>query len=245
MTNTKIQQVFIFAAGRGERMRPLTDSIPKPLVAVCDKPMLDHILDYLQTIGSIKKIIINGYYLAEQIANHLRKRSDAKIIFSHENNKLETGGGLVFAKQHIDFHQPLLTINADTIWTNNQSSNQDSGDISRLCEAWHNHPCKIMLGLKKVQDFVGYDGNGDFELVNNSLYRIPQKMSYAFVGMQIINPQIVLEVQQQCFSLSYFYKNAIGESGLLHNIKGIELSNQYYHIGTIQNLLTAQKKFAK
>ena len=243
MTN-KLHQVFIFSAGRGERIMPITATIPKPLVKVKEKTLLDHILTNLAKLPYLQKIIINGHYLAEQISDHLQKINNPKIIFSFEPEKLETGGGLVYAKDYINFHQPLLTINADTIWRDPDNLL----DIEYLYKKWQQHHCQIMLGLKKVTDFYGYDGNsfggGDFNMLNHNLYRFSQAMDYVFVGLQIIDPKILLNIPKKCFSMSDFYKSAVGEKGLLHNIKGTELLGKYYHVGSVENLAMAQKYFS-
>lgn len=229
----KITQAFIFAAGRGERMRPITDTLPKPLVKIKNKAILDYSIEKLDQISSIKKIIVNGFYLAEQIEDHLKKLNNSKIVFSHEPEKIETGGGLVFAKDKIDLTKPLLTVNGDVIWQEN-----DSSDIEQICNAWNPDECDILLGLKKVEDYVGYEGNihggGDFEMLGDNLYRFPDMaMKYVFVGLQIINPEILKRAPAKCFSMSHFYKSAVGENGLVHRIKGIELKGKYFHIGTV------------
>jgi MurNAc alpha-1-phosphate uridylyltransferase len=235
---TKITQAFIFAAGRGERMRPLTNSIPKPLVKIKNKSIIDYTIEKLDQISAIKKIIINGFYLAEQLEAHIKRLNNPKIIFSHEVEKVETGGGLVFAKNKFDPAEPLLTINGDVLW-------QDVGaisDIENLCEAWDASACDILLGLKKTDDYFGYEGNihggGDFDLRGDRLFRFPDcAMSHVFVGLQIINPKILERaprgIDGKCFSMSHFYKSAVGEGGLVHRIKGVELAGKYFHIGTV------------
>ena len=105
---TKITQAFIFCAGRGERMRPLTDSIPKPLVKVKEKSILDYILAKLDEISSLEKIIINAFYLADEIEKHILSLNNPKIILSREEEKVETGGGLIYALDKIDIDKPLL-----------------------------------------------------------------------------------------------------------------------------------------
>ena len=115
---SSISQVFIFAAGLGSRMRPVTNATPKPLVKINDKPILDYILENLEKLPDVKKIIINGFYLSEKIENHIKNLHNPKIFFSRENEKIETGGALVFAQNEIDFDQPLLTINGDLLWQN-------------------------------------------------------------------------------------------------------------------------------
>jgi len=227
----KITQAFIFAAGRGERMRPITDLIPKPLVKIKNKAIIDYAIEKLDQISSIKKIIINGFYLADQMADHIKKLRNPKIIFSHEQEKVETGGGLVFASNQINFDKPLLTLNGDILWQDDEKS-----DIEIMIKAWNSSKCDILLGLKKVEDYIGYEVNdygGDFNLSHEKLFRFPEiKMTHAFVGMQIINPKILDNPPAKNFSMAHFYKSAIGENGLLHRINGVELKGRYFHIGT-------------
>jgi MurNAc alpha-1-phosphate uridylyltransferase len=236
-------QAFIFAAGRGERMMPLTDSTPKPLVKIKNKPILDYIIETLDQIPSIKKIIINGFHLAEKIEAHIKKLNNPKIIFSNEPKKLETGGGLVFAKDKIDFNEPLLLINGDVLW---QDKAGEISDIEALFRAWNPDECDILLGLKKRDEYFGYEGNehggGDFNLIGDALLRFPDyPMTHVFVGLQIINPKILKNPPEECFSMSHFYRAAVGEGGLVHRIKGIELNGKYFHIGTVRAIKIAEE----
>ena len=241
-----ITQAFIFAAGRGERMRPLTDTIPKPLVKIKNKAIIDYTIEKLDKIPSIKKIIINGFYLKEKLAHHIKDLNNPKIVFSSEIEKIETGGGLVFASDKIDFKQPLLTINGDILW---QEENNIS-DIKNLCNAWKSSDCDILLGLKKKEDYLGYDGNefggGDFNLDSKTgeLHRVKNSsMSHVFVGLQIINPKILENPPAKCFSMSHFYKTATLESGAVQGIKAIELSGKYFHIGTVDAVKNTEDFF--
>jgi MurNAc alpha-1-phosphate uridylyltransferase len=243
----KITQAFIFAAGRGERMRPITDSIPKPLVKVQNKPMIQHTIEKLISIPSIKKIIINGFYLANQVEEYINKLNNPKIVFSYEQEKIETGGALVFAKDKIDLNSPILTINGDVLW---RDDSNEISDIEFLCKNWNPKECDMLLGLKKTENYFGYEineyGGGDFFLASGSLLRLSGiPMPYAFVGMQIINPKIINNVGMKCFSLSHFYKAAIGEKGLLHRVKGVELRGSYYHVGNVENLQKIERIFFK
>lgn len=242
---TEISQVFIFAAGRGERMRPLTDSLPKPLVKIKNKAIIDYTIEKLDKIPAIKKIIINGFYLKEQLEKHIKNLNNPKIIFSSEIEKIETGGGLVFAGDKIDFNQPLLTINGDILW----QEKDIISDIEKLSQAWETSNCDILLGLKKKEEYLGYDGNefggGDFNFnsKNGELQRLKNSaMSHVFVGLQIINPKILKNAPGESFSMSHFYKEATLENGEVRGIKGIELSGKYFHIGTVDAIRETEDK---
>ena len=224
----KITQAFIFAAGRGERMRPITDSIPKPLVKINNKELIDYIIEKLDKIPEIEKIIINGFYLADQIESHIKKLNNRKIIFSKEVEKIETGGGLVFAQDKIDFNKPLLMFNSDVL------CQEDESDIKRICDNWDPENHDILLGLKKIEDFSGYDGKGDFDFDSGRLFKkIGKTMSHVFTGIQIINPKIIKNAPEKCFSMSYFYNAAISNTGELNRVNGIEMKNKYFHVGDV------------
>ena len=98
----KLSQVFIFCAGRGERMMPLTESTPKPLLKINNQPILGHLINKIDKISSVNKIIINAYYLADEIIKFIDSLGNPKIIISREIAKVETGGGLFYALDKID-----------------------------------------------------------------------------------------------------------------------------------------------
>src|ERR1700744_2689540 len=104
---------MILAAGRGERMRPLSLQKPKPLLEVGGRAMLDHALDKLIAAG-IKRAVVNAFYLGEQVEAHWAKRRDIEIVISKETELLDTGGGIKNALKHFD--APFLALNADLPW---------------------------------------------------------------------------------------------------------------------------------
>lgn len=240
---TKITQAFIFAAGRGSRMRPLTDTIPKPLVKINGKAIIDYIIEKLDKIESIQKIFINGFYLADQLEEHVKNLNNPKVIFSREFEKIETGGALAFAKDKINLNEPILTVNGDVLW----QEKEGESDIQNICESWNENDCEILLGLKKTEEYLGYDkdvdGGGDFILENGDIFKFPdKKMSHVFVGLQIINPKILENSpSENCFSMSHFYKAALQEGGLLNRIKAVELKGKYFHIGTVDAIKMTEK----
>lgn len=231
-----ITQAFILAAGRGERMKPLTNDIPKPLAPIKGKKMIDYIVEKVSIIPDINKIIINSYYLADILESHIKSLNNPKIIISSENEKLETGGGLVNALALIDASKPILVINGDLFWEDRCNSL-----LEAMIKNFDPSVMDILLALKLKEQFIGYEGGGDFNLnkengeltmVNNSDH------SHAYIGVQILHPRILKNIsKEKCFSISnYFFNKISKENGILSGIKGIEIKERVFHIGTIKAL---------
>src|SRR5688572_27020102 len=106
---------MVLAAGLGTRMRPYNGHIPKPLVGIGGKPLIDHVLDKLADAG-VERAVINVHYLADLIERHVSHRKAPQIILSDERGELlETGGGIVKALPLLG-DEPFFVINSDTIW---------------------------------------------------------------------------------------------------------------------------------
>lgn len=110
-------KALIFAAGLGTRLKPFTDHHPKALAVVNGKPLLQRNLEYLQTFG-IQDFVINVHHFADQILTFLKQHENfsSNIYVSHEiNEPLETGGGLVYAKEYVKGNAPFIVMNADIL----------------------------------------------------------------------------------------------------------------------------------
>src|SRR5208337_4730618 len=116
----KIRKAMVLAAGYGTRLKPLTDRMPKPLVPVAGKPMIEFALDKLRAYG-IREIIINVSHLKEQLTAYLSTINDLTIKISEEAEPLETGGGLKKALPLLG-HELFFTINSDIIWLDERES---------------------------------------------------------------------------------------------------------------------------
>ena len=110
-----MKQAMIFAAGLGTRLRPLTDTMPKALVPVGGRPLLDINIGRLQTAG-YQRFVVNVHHFAQQIIDHVAKREDAHIFISDETAALlDTGGGLKKAAPLFDDDAPILIHNVDIL----------------------------------------------------------------------------------------------------------------------------------
>jgi NDP-sugar pyrophosphorylase family protein len=225
-----INQIFIFAAGMGHRMMPLTKNIPKPLLKIENKPLLGHILDKIKFLNA--KIIINGFYLPDKIEDFIKNHQNEtinEIIFSKENEKLETGGGLKFAIESniIDMDKPLLLINGDLFWK------EDKNILLDFINQFDPDKMDILLSIIKKERYFGYEGNGDFNILPNLDKKIfnltkSDNSSFAFTGIYIINPNIIKKYcpkDQKYFSMSYFFKLK------QLKLKGYISEGDFYHIG--------------
>jgi len=224
-----IKQVFILAAGEGKRMRPLTDNIPKPLVKVAGISMLDRILKKINKIKSVEKIVINGYYLAEKVEYHVRKLKDKRIKFSREFSKLETGGALINALPFFDENEPILIINGDIVW-------QDQDVLEKFIANFDEKKMDLFLGLKEKDQFLGYDGTGDFTLDKETKKLVKNVVNeLVYVGIQIFHPRILKDKKLPSvpFSLNYFFNNA---EELKIKMNAMILKGKIFHIGTTQAL---------
>jgi MurNAc alpha-1-phosphate uridylyltransferase len=216
---------MVLAAGRGERMRPLTDQMPKPLVTVAGKPLLDHVLDRLATAG-VEHAVVNVHYLADQIERHLADRSAPRIVISDERQALlDTGGGVVKALPALG-GAPFFHVNSDTIWLDGVTPNLD-----RLAEAFDPALMDGILLLAPVAGSIGYAGRGDFLMATDGrLTRRAERevAPFVYAGAAILRPELFKDAPTGAFSLTRLFDRAAG-SGRLH---GLRLEGVWMHVGT-------------
>src|SRR5262245_64628625 len=109
------RRAMVLAAGLGTRMRPLTGSIPKPLVKVSGKPLIDHVLDRLEEAG-VERAVVNVHHLADQMQEHLSRRRRPQIVISDERGLLLGTGGGVKNVLPVLGNAPFFHINSATVW---------------------------------------------------------------------------------------------------------------------------------
>src|SRR6202035_5060265 len=150
----KPTKAMVLAAGLGLRMRPLTDRMPKPLVQVAGRALLDHVLDKLDSAG-VGEAVVNVHYLPDQIIDHVAGRTRPRVIISDERDQvLGTGGGVVKALPLLG-HAPFFLVNADTMWIDGVRPN-----LARLAEAFEPSRMDILLLLAPTASSIGSGGGG-------------------------------------------------------------------------------------
>jgi len=233
-----LTKAMVFAAGLGERMRPLTLETPKPLIKIAGKTLLDYTLDNLAEAG-ISEAIVNTHYKAGMIEEHVKSRHTPKIILSHEPVLMETGGGVVKALEHFN-NAPFFCCNTDVILRSNGESS-----LKKMKKIWDDDKMDMLLLLQPREKAFGYNGNGDFFIGHDG--KLPplkksRQSPFVFTGIQIISPKLFArEHPTGAFSLNHFYKNDIQPDGFLNRIYGLPHNGEWLHIGTPEALLEAEK----
>src|ERR1700743_3393697 len=145
-------KAMVLAAGLGLRMRPLTDHMPKPLVSVAGRPLLDHVLDKLASAG-VTAAVVNVPSLGGQIIRHVASREEPRVIISDERDiVLGTGGGVVKALPLLG-DAPFFHVNADTLWIDGVRPN-----LTRLADAFDPARMDILLLMAPTTRSIGYNG---------------------------------------------------------------------------------------
>jgi MurNAc alpha-1-phosphate uridylyltransferase len=227
------RRAMVLAAGMGVRMRPLTDRIPKPLVPVAGKPLLDHVLDRLARVG-VETAVVNVHHLAGQIEHHLAGRQAPAIVISDEREALlDTGGGVVKALPLLG-SAPFFHLNADTIWIDGVKPN-----LLRLAGAFDPGRMDAVLLLAATSGSVGYGGRGDFTMAPDGRLtrRSEQNVApFVYAGVAILDPALFSTAPSGAFSLNLLFDRAI-KAGRLY---GLRLEGVWMHVGTPEAIAAAE-----
>ncbi|MGI9525209.1 MAG: nucleotidyltransferase family protein [Hyphomicrobiaceae bacterium] len=228
-----IRSAMVLAAGLGKRMRPLTDDLPKPLIPLDGRTLLDRVLDGLTNEG-LSTIVVNTHYRAEQIEVALKKRGQQEIRVSDERERLlDTGGGVLKALPLLGT-SPFVVHNSDSVWIDGVQSN-----LRRLLEAWDEQSMDGLLLLALASTSVGFDGTGDFTMSPRGLLRRRQEREVApFVhsGVCILHPRLFHGIEGEQFSLNRIWDKAIERQRLY----GLRLDGLWMHVGTPAALAEAE-----
>ena len=215
----KIHTALILCAGFGKRLNPITINTPKPLLIIKNLTLLDHCINLIVKLN-IKKVLINSFYLKEQINEFVRNHNyniEIKVVEDGENI-LDTGGGIL---NLIDKSEDdnFLIFNPDTIWNNNYAN-----EISHMINLYFNQNLKNILLLVKKD--LSFDKSllGDFGLENNLINKIDKK--YIYTGCQILNKAIFKNKKITNFSITKIWADLIKEK----HMNGFESTLKFYHV---------------
>jgi N-acetyl-alpha-D-muramate 1-phosphate uridylyltransferase len=234
----KPSKAMVLAAGLGQRMRPLTDRMPKPLVEVAGQPLLDHVLDKLAVAG-VAEAVINVHYLPDQIIDHVAPRTRPRVIISDERDRvLGTGGGVVKALPLLG-DRPCFLLNADTMWIDGVRSN-----LARLAEAFDPARMDILLLMAPTASSIGYTGRGDYSMLPDGALRKRrehQVVPFVYAGAAIMSPSIFAGAPNGEFSLTKMFDAANEQERLF----GLRLDGVWMHVGTPDAVQAAEEAFSE
>ncbi|MFG1349971.1 nucleotidyltransferase family protein [Xanthobacter autotrophicus] len=226
---------MVLAAGMGTRMRPLTDTRPKPLVEVYGRALIDHVLDRVADAG-IPRAVVNLHHHADMLEAHLTARGGTpQIVLSDERSELlETGGGLRKALPLLG-PEPFLAINSDTIWIEGMRPN-----LVRLREHFDPERMDGLLLLASAAHSIGYDGMGDFQM--DTLGRLTRRaertvVPFVYAGAAILKPELFEGTPDGAFSLNRIFDKAAEAERLF----GLRLDGIWMHVGTPDAIALAEE----
>jgi len=232
----KPTKAMVLAAGLGLRMRPLTDHMPKPLVSVAGRPLLDHVLDKLAAAG-VSEAVVNVHYLPDQIIDHVASRRSPHVVISDERNQvLGTGGGVVKALPRLG-PAPFFHVNSDTLWIDGVRSN-----LMRLAEVFDPARMDILLLMAPTASSIGYSGRGDYAMLPDGALRKRrehQVVPFVYAGAAILSPRIFAGAPKGEFSLTRMFDTANEQDRLF----GLRLDGVWMHVGTPDAVTAAEEAF--
>lgn len=229
-----VERAMVLAAGLGLRLRPATDSVPKPLIEVAGGTLIDRILDHLAAAG-VEAAVVNTHHLGGMIEAHLRGRRRPRVLLSPEAELLDTGGGVLAALDRLG-RGPFFVVNSDVLWLEGPKS-----PLGRLAEAWDDARMDALLLLHAAAGAAGCDGDGDFFIDRRGTLRrrgAREAAPFLFAGVQILHPRLFRAAPGATFSLNLLYDRAQA-AGRLH---GLVHDGAWFHVGTPAGLAAARAR---
>lgn len=223
--NARVTRAMILAAGKGERMRPLTDACPKPLLRVKGKALIEHTLAKIKQAG-IRDCVINVSYLGRMIEDYLGdgSRYDLNIQYSREDQPLETGGGIARAMSLLcaNDENPFVLVNSD-VWCD-----FDLSSLTAILK--QNHLAHLVLVKNPA-----HNPKGDFALHGNTVKQMVEgEQSFTYSGIAVIHPQLFKRYQpdKEKFPL----RDLLLQAMLQHEVSGEIYPGDWVDVGTPERL---------
>jgi N-acetyl-alpha-D-muramate 1-phosphate uridylyltransferase len=228
------EAAMVLGGGMGKRMLPLTKDIPKPMVRLKERALIDHVLDRIGAAG-VKRAVVNVHYCADKLEAHVRQRKHPKVLISDERQQLlDTGGGVTKALPLLG-PEPFLIHNSDSVWIEGVGSN-----LERLFSVWDPDRMDSLMLLASGATSLGYEGSGDFAMDKDGhLERRGERqmVPFVFTGVSIAHPRMFEGAPQGPFSINTLWDTAIDNGRLF----GIRLDGLWMHVGTPEALIEAER----
>jgi N-acetyl-alpha-D-muramate 1-phosphate uridylyltransferase len=231
------KSAIVLAAGLGTRMRPHNGAIPKPLVRVGGKSLIDYALDRLAEAG-VERAVVNVHHLADVLERYLSPRQRPQVLISDERGALlGTGGGVAKALRKLG-DGPFFLLNSDTLWLDGVKPN-----VLRLADAFDAAKMDALLLLAPTTGSIGYEGTGDYAIMpDGRLRRRTERevVPFVYAGAAILTPRLFDSAPSGPFPLTLLFDRA-GERGRLF---GLRLEGVWMHVGTPEAVRAAETALA-
>jgi N-acetyl-alpha-D-muramate 1-phosphate uridylyltransferase len=230
-------RAIVLAAGLGTRMRPYNGHIPKPLVEIGGKSLIDYSLDRLADAG-VESVVVNVHHLADILERHLAPRQRPHIEISDERGELlGTGGGIAKALPKLG-DAPFFLVNSDTVWLDGVRPN-----FTRMAEAFDPRTMDAMLLLAPTTNSIGYAGRGDFAMLPDGRLRRRKEsevVPFVYAGAAVLSPELFADAPKGAFALTVLFDRAAERDRLF----GLRLEGVWMHVGTPEAVAAAEAALA-
>jgi MurNAc alpha-1-phosphate uridylyltransferase len=236
MSQQPITTAMVLAAGLGTRMAGAGNGLPKPLVQLAGRTLLDHVLDRHVEAGT-ERVIVNVHHKADLIEAHLQSRHAPRIEISDERGALlDTGGGVKKALPRLRAGAFLIH-NSDSVWIEGIGAN-----LTRLVDAWDETRMDCLMLLALASQSLGYQGRGDFDFAADGRIKrrgTDQKLvPFAFAGVSVAHPRLFAGTPEGAFSLNKVWDGAIAKG----RAYGLRMEGTWMHVGSPDALALAEQR---
>jgi MurNAc alpha-1-phosphate uridylyltransferase len=237
-----ITQAMVLAAGLGTRMRPITETTPKPLVKISGKAMIDYAFDSLREAG-VKTVVVNVHHHADQMERHLATVEGLDVIISDERERLmDSGGGLVRGLRRLDPSRPALVMNADLFWIGEPKD--EPSNLRRLGNHFDAETMDMAMLCVEENRTTGHNGKIDFSMAADdrlTRYRAGDPDPVVYAGALALMPGLFADAPEEPFNLNIYFDRAIAARRLF----GERLQGHWLTVGTPDAIAPAEAMIAR
>ena len=213
----EINTALILCAGYGKRLNPITLSKPKPLIQINEITLLQNTLNLITSLG-IKNILVNSFYLSDQIEKYVADLNLNLKVINDGNTILDTGGGILNLIDNSNQNN-FLVFNPDTIWNKNYIV-----EIQNMEKFYFENKIKNILLVVEKSNSFDQRMKGDFSIKNNILKKKFDK-NFIFTGCQILNKSIFENYKIETFSINRIWEEMISNDKLYGYISKLKFTH--------------------
>lgn len=232
----KIENAMVLAAGLGTRLRPVTDTMPKPLVPIAGKAMIDYGLDALEAAG-VTQAVVNVHHFAGQMIDHLSRRNRPEILISDETEALMNSGGGLAKGLRLLGSEPIFVLNADLFWVGERAG--EKTNLRRLASFFDPDRMDMAMLCVRLENTTGHNGRNDFSMdADGRLIRFSDGDGepVVYAGAIAMMPALLDDAPDEAFNLNIYFDRAIA-GGRLY---GLILEGHWITVGTPEAIAEAE-----